>query len=244
MRLVKTRITNFRSVEDSEEIEIDQLTSLVGKNEAGKTAILQAIAGLNPHPSTPIYYDLERDYPRRFLTEYRERHGKEEAVVVRTEWSLSPDEREKIEEEFGEGTLEDKTLVVLRRYGAKEPEWECPPINFAKALANLMATHALSAAEREPLESAENSDAMREILRKLESPTEHQTKLLQALEGFPGHNLRGAITGKLKTFLPQFMYFSHYDRMAGQIRVDTILNRLTSQVGPPIDSGERVFSIS
>jgi ABC-type branched-subunit amino acid transport system ATPase component len=68
MKLQKARITNFRSVEDSGEFTVGQVLCLVGKNEAGKTALEQAIAGLNPHPSTPIQYDKERDYPRRWLT--------------------------------------------------------------------------------------------------------------------------------------------------------------------------------
>jgi len=42
MKLTKARVTNYRSVEDSGDIAIDQLVCLVGKNEAGKTAILQA----------------------------------------------------------------------------------------------------------------------------------------------------------------------------------------------------------
>ena len=67
MQLIKAHVTNFRSVEDSGEFRIDPVTCLVGKNEAGKTAILLAIAALNPHPSTPMKLDKERDYPRRFL---------------------------------------------------------------------------------------------------------------------------------------------------------------------------------
>jgi len=36
--LIKVRVQNYRSVEDSGEFEISDLTCLVGKNEAGKTA--------------------------------------------------------------------------------------------------------------------------------------------------------------------------------------------------------------
>jgi predicted ATP-dependent endonuclease of OLD family len=86
MKLVKAQVTNYRSVENSGEFTIDDMLCLVGKNEAGKTAILLAIAGLNPHPLTPITYDKERDYPRRFLTEYGERHPHDQAVVATTWW--------------------------------------------------------------------------------------------------------------------------------------------------------------
>lgn len=35
MKLIKVRVQNYRSVEDSGEFEIGDLTCLVGKNEAG-----------------------------------------------------------------------------------------------------------------------------------------------------------------------------------------------------------------
>jgi AAA15 family ATPase/GTPase len=48
MRLKSVRVTNYKSVEDSEEFEVDDLTCLVGKNESGKTAILEALYKLQP----------------------------------------------------------------------------------------------------------------------------------------------------------------------------------------------------
>jgi AAA15 family ATPase/GTPase len=41
MKLIKVRVQNYRSVEDSGEFEIGDLTCLVGKNEAGKTALAE-----------------------------------------------------------------------------------------------------------------------------------------------------------------------------------------------------------
>lgn len=48
MKLVKARIRNFRSAEDSGTFDVGELTCLVGKNEAGKTAILTALFGTRP----------------------------------------------------------------------------------------------------------------------------------------------------------------------------------------------------
>ena len=48
MKLIKIQAINFRSVEDSGEFQVGDLTCLVGKNEAGKTAILHAIQGIAP----------------------------------------------------------------------------------------------------------------------------------------------------------------------------------------------------
>jgi predicted ATPase len=57
-------VTNYRSVRDSTEFEIEELkTILVGPNEAGKTAILQALQQINPPNDIPKF-DALRDYPR------------------------------------------------------------------------------------------------------------------------------------------------------------------------------------
>src|ERR1700686_2267435 len=105
MKLIKAHVTNFRSVEDSEVFPVDQVTCLVGKNEAGKSAILLALAALNPHPSTPAVFDKERDYPRRYLTAYPERHKDKEAIAVSTEWQLAASELAEVVAELGNGVL-------------------------------------------------------------------------------------------------------------------------------------------
>ncbi len=85
MKLKSVQIQNFRSCDDSGEFSIDGTTCLVGKNEAGKTAILQALETLNSSEDSNIKYDKLRDYPRRYLNEYKERHGDHEAVVATTQ---------------------------------------------------------------------------------------------------------------------------------------------------------------
>ena len=105
MKLQKIRVTNFRSVDDCEEFEVDPVTCLVGKNEAGKSAILLALAALNPNEATPVALDKERDYPRRRLIRYEQTHGEEDAVVIRTSWELDETELKMIAEEVGEGVV-------------------------------------------------------------------------------------------------------------------------------------------
>jgi predicted ATP-dependent endonuclease of OLD family len=48
MKLISARVTNYKCIDDSEEFTLDQSTCLVGKNESGKTTILQALYKLNP----------------------------------------------------------------------------------------------------------------------------------------------------------------------------------------------------
>ena len=129
MELIRAHITNFRSAENSDEFRVDYVTCLVGKNEAGKSTILAALAALNPHPATPMVFDKERDYPRRFLTEYASRHPKGEAVTIKTTWELTDDEVAEVEDELGKGVLKSREVQISRTYGAKAPSWEVPRIS-------------------------------------------------------------------------------------------------------------------
>lgn len=88
MKLVSAHITNFRSIEDCNKFEIGDLTCLVGKNESVKTAILQAFYGISPFAS--FVYDRTRDYPRRHLSRFDDRHPDGNSKVIETRWSLSP----------------------------------------------------------------------------------------------------------------------------------------------------------
>src|SRR6266566_1718816 len=235
MRLSKVHVTNFRSVEDSGEFDVGQVLALVGKNEAGKTAILQALAGLNPHPLTPVNYDIERDYPRRFLTEYDQRHPNENATVVSTKWTLTDEEKKTIEGEIGDALL-DKPVVISRRYKDTEPTWELP-IDFVRAAKNLIAAEKLKNEEKTSLD-VENTSKLRESLEKLAEPTSRQKRLLERLNAYPGKRVQGFVEATLKPGFPHFMYSSHYDRMVGEIRLDTFEARKKKQHPAVAQQGE------
>lgn len=64
MKLKTAHIQNYRSVRDTGEFDVEAAkTILVGPNEAGKTAVLQALQQINP-PEGVKRFDALRDYPR------------------------------------------------------------------------------------------------------------------------------------------------------------------------------------
>lgn len=64
MRLIAARVQKYRSIRDTGWFDVENgKTILVGANEAGKTAILQALQKINP-PEGVAGYDALRDYPR------------------------------------------------------------------------------------------------------------------------------------------------------------------------------------
>lgn len=71
MRLTAFRVQNYKRIEDTGWVECRDLTVLVGKNEAGKSAILRGLSKLNP--SDEEKYDGLREYPRRrFSDDYQD----------------------------------------------------------------------------------------------------------------------------------------------------------------------------
>jgi predicted ATP-dependent endonuclease of OLD family len=71
LRAIRFRVQNFRNIDDSGWIDIDQVTAFVGRNESGKTALLQALQKFNP--ATEIAYAPQREFPRdRFQREFKQ----------------------------------------------------------------------------------------------------------------------------------------------------------------------------
>jgi predicted ATP-dependent endonuclease of OLD family len=63
---------NFRCIKDSGEINVGNVTCFVGKNESGKTSILEALCRVNPLESNiPDKFDITDDYPRDSVSDYQ-----------------------------------------------------------------------------------------------------------------------------------------------------------------------------
>jgi energy-coupling factor transporter ATP-binding protein EcfA2 len=225
MKLDSVCVKNFRSVEDSGEFKIDAVTCLVGKNEAGKSAVLLALAALNPHPATPTIFDKERDYPRRFLSNYAKRHPKEGAVAVTTQWLLSPDEKAQIETVVGTGCLISSTVIVSRKFEDSEPKIEVP-VNYGAALVFLYDKFSLNTEERAVLEPANTTSELIALLATLTSATAKHNEL-KAYLATHGH-VTGQIVALVRRMLPKFMYFSSYDRMAGAVQIEQTTQLIAS----------------
>ena len=69
MKALRFRVQNYRNIDDSHWIELEQVTAFVGRNESGKTALLKALHKFNPGQPEP--YDPQREFPRdRYSRDY------------------------------------------------------------------------------------------------------------------------------------------------------------------------------
>jgi energy-coupling factor transporter ATP-binding protein EcfA2 len=95
MRLKEFRVRNYRSVNDSGPIRVDQRIALVGRNESGKTNLLVALACLNP-PEGMEELSFVKDFPRdREVADFHR-----DLRVVDTVWELSKTERAALADVF------------------------------------------------------------------------------------------------------------------------------------------------
>lgn len=91
MKLVKFQVSNFRSINESGPIEVGKITSLVGRNESGKTNPLLALQSLNP-PGGRQDLSPIKDFPRhRRLSDCNY-----STPVLETNWELDEIERGKL----------------------------------------------------------------------------------------------------------------------------------------------------
>src|SRR5690349_10135081 len=91
MKLKKIRVREFKSIMDSNEVDITDITCLVGKNEAGKTAFLEALYKLNPIVPEHACFDVVEEYPRAHIGDYMldvEQKRRDSAQVIEACFTL------------------------------------------------------------------------------------------------------------------------------------------------------------
>ncbi len=221
MKLIRVRVQNYRSVEDSEEFEIGDLTCLVGKNEAGKTALLSAIRGLKP--SLPFEYDETIDYPRRFSTRFDDRHPDGMAEVIRTWWCLEDADKAAVEERFGVGVLKADTFQAHFgfRYDDDRRVWIIE-IDSAKVLENMVSKHALNATERNVLHGVSDGPTADKALSGLAERTPKQDALLQDIRKCRESSFTKGVIDVLSPRQPKFFFASHFERMSGMVSIQKL----------------------
>ena len=113
MKLTKARVQNYRSIRDTGEFDIEELkTIMVGPNEAGKSAILQAMQQIN-RPEGVSGFDSLRDYPRKLLNRMDQGELEPKDVEVATVWFDISDELVDLPPSLQDGGLKYERTVYL-----------------------------------------------------------------------------------------------------------------------------------
>lgn len=115
MILKRYKVENFRSVLDSGWVDCDNVTTLVGINEAGKSNLLLALWKLNPAREGSI--DILHDMPVSKLSTYRK--IPEKVKFITAEFELDDETIKNIETEVECNLQGDKSIIVTRFYNGR-----------------------------------------------------------------------------------------------------------------------------
>lgn len=229
MKLAKAHIKEFRSINDSTEFEINDITCLVGKNESGKTAILRALYKLNPIIEEDGYFDVTDDYPRRDVSDYEEaveEGEREPAVVVTATYELENEDILAVEAIYGEECFASSNPIVSlsKDYDNKRTFGELK-LNQEKALQHLIKSTDLSATVNEQALAAGSVTEVCSIIEGAEQ-TDAAQSLLRMIKPIKENGLRYVVYNDiLRSRIPKFLYFDDYYQMKGQDNVEALQKR-------------------
>ena len=155
MKLLKFRVTEFRSVLDSGWIEVENITALIGTNESGKTNILLPLWKLNPADEGEI--DLQDDLPRDKYHEYR--NSKPMPTFITAIFALEDKEMSHLSNLTGLEAESFREVCVSRKFDG-EYSWSFPaadekPATSVAELKNILNQYVQSLSEQEEIPKAE-----------------------------------------------------------------------------------------
>lgn len=232
MRLTRVRVTDFQSVHDSTEFEIGDVTCLVGKNEAGKTALLQAMYRLRPIVDTDVGYSVTDDYPRRDVADYEheiEEEKRGHAVVARLTYELDEADAAAVASVFGPQALTSTILTISKAYEQTAVTFSLC-VNHEAALQHILSRYSVPDETREALKSCSTAAEAKKLVADLE-----QTEAIQGIT----ERLDAIIaTGSIDLYIynkilgarvPKFMYFDEYYQMRGCDNIDALKQRVANK---------------
>lgn len=228
MKLIRFEITDFQCIRASNPIRLDDLTCLLGKNEAGKTALLKALYRLNPVIEADAAYDVVDDYPRADVEryEYDVEHGNAEAAVVcRGEFELSDEEVANITQDFGPQVLNSGVLTVSKGYDNVRNFFL--DVNVEAAYKHFVRNLELPAEISEGVYECLNFGDLADYLEQATSGEPVIRGLVDSLRVIQKQGLdRYIYLNYLRPSLPKFVYFNDYYQLRGQEDLQALKERL------------------
>ena len=231
IKLKNVVINKYKSFLEKQEIEIeDGVTRIVGKNESGKTALLEAMAKFNyfdPKDKT-FTFNSTNDYPRGELKRYQQEYSNEDFDVITCTFELSDDLLNQISEDVGKDVFTSKSIIVAKTYNNSKKFYNISINikNFIKQflqnytieenmMQELIKSNSLEELAEKSKEIEELTDAYKELKTKyIDSPkTDSEDKLVSYI-----------ISEYIIPNLPEFLYFDEYYSLPGTINLQKFLN--------------------
>lgn len=231
MKLTSFRVCRYKNVLDSTTVLVDpEVTALVGMNESGKSAMLDALYRLNP-----VYEDLfsERDdYPRWRWKRDGRKENLSDISPIEAAFELDENDRECLRSALGEGVVTANSLTVGRCYNGKL--WMQLPVDEHRFLRNVLDGHpdadlllgehktivslkkSLSVESGSTIDPATSDESSKE--------TDRGAAVLAKIKDLIGEeeDLSVIVQKVMTDRMPKFFRFASYQNLEGRVDIATL----------------------
>jgi predicted ATPase len=237
VKLVSVEVDHFKNILKSGVVAVQpDVTCVVGKNESGKTAFLQALHRFNPAQPN-VTFNAQRQYPAWLEKQHRRQKDINQHVPVTCTFQLEKSDIDAVEAVLGSGALKSTTIPVSRTY-SNDFRWKVE-INEASVVAHIV-SGVLSGAP-----TPTSIDALNDLINTLGTSTHADeaktaadrnlaTELTQArnesLEKRTSLNDR--LWDLLLPRLPKFFYFDDYSQLPASVKIRQLLAKEKKDLNP------------
>jgi hypothetical protein len=233
LKLVKVKINKYKSFVKEQEIRIDdRITTLVGKNESGKTAFLEALAKINYfEKDNQFKLNTVLDYPRNELNKFL--NSNVDCEAVRCTFEIDDELLKKIENEIGKDVFTVRTFSYAISFRGKTT-WFDLKVDETKFLAQFLQKYEMNDRLRLQLERV---TTVKELLEewKEKKADDTLTRIVNDLnkeiisKSYKWDNkVKGFIAKHyLKPAIPKFWYFDEYYLLPSRININLLKDNAT-----------------
>ena len=247
MLLTSAHVTLFKSIEDSGDVPIDPyVTVLVGQNESGKTAFLQALhKAVSTDPT--VTYVVVDDYPRRTMTTYQRSHPTNPATVAVLTYGLQGNDIAAINDAYGFALLRELSFSLTHTYANTRSI--TLSVLEKPYLDHILSETTLSA---DAAKVAEKASSVRKLITSLKAldlnaidsafVEEVETRFKDAIATTWDNVLAQQIWAKhLSPKTPRFLYFDDYYLLPGKVNLNQLQQREANKT--LLDEDKTVMSL-
>lgn len=227
MRLNKVKIENYKCILNSNEFQIGDTTCLVGKNESGKSAILESLYKLNPVENEFSKYDPLKEFPRSFLTDYEAevKNGKRNvANILTTYWDIEDVEYEELKNIYFDGSILSRQVIITKGYD--NCKYITLGLSFSNYRDNILKKHSIAKIKYKDVFEAVDLKTLKNKLKNIEDKEDNVINVEKELQSvFGDKKFEDVAKNILLKYLPKFLLFSDYYIMPGTVSMSEFKKR-------------------
>ena len=227
MLLVSAKVGPFKSINTAQTVQIDdEVTVLVGMNEAGKTVFLQALEKSNDALGLARFNPVH-DYPRKDLPTYLKQNKTSPAQVTKLTYRLTDEEIAELNDELHTEIEPGFTFSISHNYSNNRTI--SISVDEQPVLKSLIEGSDLSS---DTISSLRKAGALREIpevMKGLSLTEEGKTFLASVEERIAKAKWDTVVQGEVWEWLaprvPKFLYFSDYELLPSKMNLADLAQR-------------------